>query len=353
MSLPNDWKVAESVLPHVSRILLYGPPGTGKTTLGFSGDGPEPFYVGCHEEMSVAEFIGHFIPVGDRFVWMDGPGLAAWKKGRRIVIDEIDQASGAVMSVLRAYLNDPGVARLSLPDPALAGLTDEQVAAIIVAGEGLRTVKPAPGFQALATMNGLPEDLDAPLLDRFEAVMGIDSPHPDAIACLPTDLRKAARNTAGAKDERRVGIRRWKAFAALRDHVGEDVAARAVFNGRHGDVMDALRLARPDGRPDAGSVPDAPQDEPTAVESVPVAPVAPADVSDAAKPRPASYWIKKDGPGRRARAACRIHGKLTHTNAREADTGHLHCARCGGLIADPGKWAVRILDATGEWVPRP
>src|SRR3954471_9939682 len=110
------WTDVALVQPHVSRVLLYGPPGTGKTTLGFMDD-REVYYVPLHEETSPAELVGHFVPVGDRFVWFDGPVLMAWQKGARLILDEIDQAGGSVMSLLRAILNDPGVARLTLPDP--------------------------------------------------------------------------------------------------------------------------------------------------------------------------------------------------------------------------------------------
>lgn len=338
----NSWEDVSKVLPHVSRILLYGPPGTGKTTIGFADD-REVFYVPLHEETAVAELLGHFVPVGNRFVWFDGPVLMAWERGARLILDEIDQSGGAVLSVLRAVLNDPSVAQLILPDPSLAGLDDETMTEFIAAGEGQRIVRPTEGFQVIATMNGEPEDLDEPLLDRFEATFHIPNPHPDAIAALPKDLRKAAATTSKhAEAARRIGLRRWKAFASLREHVGEDMAARAVFGHRNGDVMDALRLARPADKPKT--------DEPKTDEP-PTPSVEPVVIgSDITADTPMIYVRKTGKRGRPALVTCPKHGwKMTHrTGAVAADNGAVVCRKCGATAAEAGDYRRRVL-VGGEW----
>jgi DNA polymerase III delta prime subunit len=337
----RTWKDIEEVMPHVSRMLLYGPPGTGKTTLGFSGD-REVFYVPLHEETSPAELIGHFVPVGDRFVWFDGPVMLAWTRGARLILDELDQAGGSVMSVLRAILNDPSVARLTLPDPSLAGMDDDTMAAVIASGDGFRTVTPSEGFQVIATMNGDPMDLDAPLLDRFEAQICVMDTNPEAIQALPEDLREAAKRTAVGDDERRIGLRRWKAFATLREKVGEDMAGRAVFGPRHGDVVDALRLSRPAKvKPEVMTSHAESESEPEVAKTV----VKPSD--DGA--RPTIYLIRTGRRGRPPIAECPTHGKLTHRSGIVDDAGNLKCKRCGFDVAGAGGFIRRVKGDDGKW----
>jgi DNA polymerase III delta prime subunit len=339
------WKDIEQVRPHVSRILLYGPPGTGKTTLGFSDD-KETFYVPLHEETSPAELLGHFVPVGNRFVWFDGPVLLAWARGARLILDELDQAGGSVMSILRAILNDPDIARLTLPDPKLAELDDDTLAEVIASGEGFRTITPAEGFQVIATMNGDPTDLDEPLLDRFEALMYVGETNPEAIAALPEDLRNAAKSTAVDDMSRRIGLRRWKAFAALREKVGEDMAARSVFGQRHGDVMDALRLSRPTV---ADKADDAPIESTPIVESVPSV-IDTSSIGD--KDRPTIYMIRTGVRGRPPLASCPSHGKMTHKSGVITPDGSLHCVKCDHKVAPAGGFTRRVMVAEGKWITR-
>jgi DNA polymerase III delta prime subunit len=342
------WEDISQVRPHVSRVLLYGPPGTGKTTLGFSDD-KETFYVPLHEEVSPAELLGHFVPVGNRFVWFDGPVLMAWQRGARLILDELDQAGGAVMSVLRAILNDPEIARLTLPDPSLAELDDDTLGAVIAAGEGFRTIKPAEGFQVFATMNGDPSDLDAPLLDRFEATFYVGQTNPKAIATLPGDLQNAALSTGTDDMARRIGLRRWKAFAALREQVGEAMAARAVFGSRHGDVLDALRLSRPgkdesvDKREDVAieddSTSELVKDKPTGI------------ATGRTEDSPTIYLVKTGRRGRPPLAMCPEHGKMTHRNGRVSEVGDLKCVKCDHTVALSGTFNARYLDkGTGKWI---
>lgn len=348
------WEDIRQVRPHVSRVLLYGPPGTGKTTLGFSDD-KETFYVPLHEEVSPAELLGHFVPAGNRFVWFDGPVLMAWQRGARLILDELDQAGGAVMSVLRAILNDPEIARLTLPDPSLAELDDDTLGAVIAAGEGFRTIRPAEGFQVFATMNGDPSDLDAPLLDRFEATFYIGETNPKAVASLPDDLHNAAMSTATDDMSRRIGLRRWKAFATLREEVGEAVAARAVFGARHGDVLDALRLSRPSKADKSVEETETSVRTPEIIETSVWAPeiikVAEAAVMGRTEDSPTIYLIKTGKRGRPPLAMCPTHGKMTHRTGVVTVSGDLNCRKCGNTVSFAGGFNTRYLDSgTGKWI---
>ena len=221
------WDLADRVAPHLSRTLLFGPSGTGKTHQAITAwrrPGQRVWSVTLTEETPAADLRGLWVPVEGRFEWRDGPGIAAWRAGGRLVINEIDHASADALTFLMALLDDPETATLTLP-------TRE-------------TVRPAQGFTAIATMNGEPDSLPAALRDRFAVAIHVDSVHPAALATLPTDVRRAAESTVALPPERRISVHAWSEFAKLVKVVGEIIAAQAVFAARAGDVLDALRLAR-------------------------------------------------------------------------------------------------------------
>lgn len=224
---PGCWEVAETIMRHAHRVLLYGPPGTGKSYFALHrglAPGQTVFSVTFTDESPAAEVRGHFVPKGDRFDWMDGPGMAAWRAGGRLVLNELDHAGPDMLSFLHLLLDDPESARITLPS-----------------GE---VVAPLGDFSVVATMNGDPDALPAPLRDRFPVAIEIDGVHPDALARLPEDVRGAAQATVALPGERRISVRVWLEFARLRPFVGEPMAATATFGKRAGDVLDALTLAR-------------------------------------------------------------------------------------------------------------
>lgn len=231
----NTWDLIESVLGHTRRVLLFGPAGTGKTYIaskyGLQAEDQKVYQITVTEETPAAEVRGHFVPKGDEFAWMDGPGIRAWREGARLVINEIDRASADTMSFLNALLDDPEFAELTLPT-----------------GE---VVRPAAGFHVVATMNGEPEDLEPSLQDRFPVTIHVNEPNPDAVASLPQDLRDPARNTAVGHADR-LSIRAWAEFASLRVKLAngstptEDStqkAAQAVFGKHAREVLRALKVS--------------------------------------------------------------------------------------------------------------
>lgn len=222
----TSWNLVQQVADHCRTLLIYGPPGTGKTYAAHSNLGDRTLYtLTLTPDSPAAELRGHYVPQGNQFVWQDGPAIKAWRLGGRLVLNEIDHAGGDALSFLLNALDSSETACLTLP-------TGEMV-------------RPHPRFQCVATMNGNPEqDLPPALRDRFPVCVEINEAHPQGLESLPQDLQAAARGTVLAKDpSRRVTLRSWLAFASLRERVGPDAAAAAVFQARGKDIIDALQIA--------------------------------------------------------------------------------------------------------------
>ena len=220
-----DWPTTEAVIRGSRLCLLYGPPGTGKTTAAVRTGAPgKVFSLTLTDETPAAELRGHFVPQGGNFVWMDGPALRAFRDGARLVLNEVDHASGDALDFLQGLLDDPGIASLDLPS-----------------GE---TVFPGEGFSCIATMNGQPEDLPVALQDRFAIRVEVTEPHPDALASFPKPVQDAIVGTVAVDDsDRRTSLRAWRSYVDLSAVVGDDAAAKAIFGTRHTEVLNALRMA--------------------------------------------------------------------------------------------------------------
>lgn len=223
----DEWACIEAVLAHADRVILYGPPGTGKTRIANDYGTPERVYnIYLTEETPAAELRGHYVPKGGEWIWQDGPAILAWRQGARLVVNEVNNASGDALDFLLAILDDPEHAGIDLP-------TGERV-------------KPAAGFQVIATMNGEPDDLPAALEDRFVISFHVQRPNPDALRALPPDVRRLAIAEI-EENPRAQSVRGWNAFRALRERVPEAVAAFAVWGIEGQAKLDALTLAR-DGK---------------------------------------------------------------------------------------------------------
>lgn len=221
MSKIDCWTLIEAVIPNEKRTLLYGPPGTGKTTAGnFAGNPREVFNVTLTEETPAAEIRGHYVPRGGEFHWQDGPAMTAYRNGARLILNEIDKASVDCLTFCYALLDDPSISMITLPT-----------------GE---TVKPHPDFSCVATTNGVPEDLPDALKDRLAVRIFVPTPHPEAVKSLPEDLRKPAKKGFGKPGS--PSFREWKAYAGLREKIGSEFAAKAVWGERAETVLNTLRI---------------------------------------------------------------------------------------------------------------
>jgi MoxR-like ATPase len=230
------WQLINDVIPVSQRILLYGPPGTGKTYSAVKENAPinqdgstNVYQITMTEDTASANLEGFYKPSSDgNFVWNDGLAIQAWRTGGRLVINEIDHASPDAMTFLHAILDDP------------------QIAGITLNNDSKETVKPAPGFQVIATTNSPPESLPLALKDRFPVKIHVDTIHPKALEVFPSEWHKVINETTLVDDpEQRVSIRAWKEFFMLKDQdFSQEVAAKLIFADKSEEIIDAILLAK-------------------------------------------------------------------------------------------------------------
>lgn len=232
-NLPACWQdVADALACGIDRLILFGPPGTGKTYAGLTlGDVVAGSHrLICNEDMTAADVTGHYKPsASGAWAWHDGSVVKAWQgdgvRGGRVVADEIDKASGDVLSLLLAMFDTPDSASWENP-------------------ENGRIVRPRPGFSVVMTTNVEDmRELPTALRDRFPVAIRINTPHPNALLGLSEDLRGAAANSADADPSRRFSIRTFMAFDQLRKNgMDQERAARITFGRRADDILDAIKV---------------------------------------------------------------------------------------------------------------
>jgi len=219
--LSDTWGFIQAILDDEDvfrTVYLWGDPGVGKTyTACRSGLGEREVYViTLTPETPAAELRGFWMPEGDGFTWQDGPFIKAMRDGARVVVNEVSHASHDVLAILYPVLESPETAALTLPS--------------------LETVRPKDGFQVICTDNQSPENLPEALKDRFNSIIHVGEPHPDAIGRLDEKYQKAAAKSAKMGD-RSVSMRAWLTVQAAEMRYGEEVAFRMVFGKTRGDQL--------------------------------------------------------------------------------------------------------------------
>jgi hypothetical protein len=217
------WKQVDALVEAGVNLGLYGPPGTGKSHVASHGARGYVASVTVTPEMPAAALVGHFVPAGDRFRWLDGPAVTAWEQGGRLVVNELTRAGEDVLTVLLAITDDP-----RSPSTFLTLPVAEDVEGDVHRG---RVVRPREGFQFIGTMNGEPDELEEALVDRLIWVR-VDRPNPKAFRALPTWLRPVARSFTRSEDFG-PSLRPWFKLAALLEReVEADLALEVVFPRR-------------------------------------------------------------------------------------------------------------------------
>ena len=224
----TDWTFIQTILEclEVRTAYLYGPPGIGKTYSAYHygriENGVYPITI--TQDTPASELRGHYVPRGNELVWHDGPFTAAMRAGARLVINELSHGSPEVLALLYPVLESVETAQLMLP-------TNE-------------TVRPAEGFHVICTDNEPPDDLPEALQDRFDSVIEIVHPHPDALARLDERLRRAALRCLSLDEDRRMSIRGWLTVQRLQQLFGLEKACIIVFGANRGaQIYEAIQLA--------------------------------------------------------------------------------------------------------------
>ena len=231
IKLPDCWQAFEDCLnAGIDRIILFGPSGIGKTFAGLNMGNVSggAHRLVCTEDMTNADVTGAFMP-NERgtFTWNYGSAVKAWEgngiTGGRLIVDEVDKASGDVFATLLSMLDSPESATWENPESG-------------------RVHRPKDGFSAVMTTNiENMEELPTALADRFPIRIRINTPHPSALLRLSPDLRKYAVRMADA-GERRISLRAFMAFDKLRTAYGDEKASILTFGNRSESILDAIAV---------------------------------------------------------------------------------------------------------------
>ena len=171
-------------------VRLAGPPGAGKTALAEAAF-PDLITVNGHGDMTVANFVGTYLPEGAEWKWHDGPLARAMREGRKLLVDEGTRIPTEVMNILFSTMDGRNMLRLDdRPD--------------------IPVIKGAPGFYVIMGYN--PDTIGARVLDealisRFRIQINVETDLDTATALgVPdTAIRIAANLQTKNLEDRKLG----------------------------------------------------------------------------------------------------------------------------------------------------
>lgn len=226
----KQWDLFEKAVATGRHVLAHGRPGTGKSRYAFEtarATQRRLDVINIRPNLPVDPLVGHYIPNSKGyFSFMYGVISMAMKEGGLLLVNEIDHAQGDAESIMHFALDDPSVASVTLPN------------------EEREIIRPLPGYQVIATMNGLAQqDLSAPIYSRFSCKIRIDFPNPKAIKLLDEDLRSAALADYRTAQPDRVipDLRMLFAFQELRKSIPPAEAAEMVFESQGKEFLSSIR----------------------------------------------------------------------------------------------------------------
>lgn len=160
-------------------VRLAGPPGAGKTALAEAAFN-DLITINGHGDMTVANFVGSFLPQPDGgWVWQDGPLVRAMKEGKALLVDEGTRIPTEVLNILFSVLDG----RLALK------IDDRPDLPVVHAKEGFYVLM---GYNP-DTLGARP--LDEALISRFRVQIQVETDYPTAKAMgVPNTVIRIAEN---------------------------------------------------------------------------------------------------------------------------------------------------------------
>ena len=185
--------VAQDIVDN-KRVMLLGHTGTGKTSMIeqiAARMNQSVLRTNLNGQTTVGDFVGMWTVKGGETVWVDGVLPKAMREGHWLILDELDFAEPAILSVLNAVLEPKG--KLMLKE------------------KGCEVVAPHPNFRLFATANGVGRMvvyrhlyqgvniMNEAFLDRWRCYYIDYLPPEEEIKVVIGSIPKLAANPAGAK----------------------------------------------------------------------------------------------------------------------------------------------------------